>query len=66
VIESRVCRAPEIGTPGFPHFYGVTHAHFSVASGNPFASKSLGCCEQKIRLAAKRLELVVESKSVSK
>lgn len=33
-------RAPENGTLAFPHFYGVTHAHFVVASGNPFASNS--------------------------
>ena len=38
-IESSVCRAPEL-EPGVPHYYGVTHAHFVVASGNPFASNS--------------------------
>jgi hypothetical protein len=54
--------------PAFPHFYGVAHAHFSVASGNPFASNFSRCCEQKIHLAAERLEFcfVVESKSVPK
>ena len=49
-------RAPEIGTLAFPHFCGVTHAHFVVASGNPFASNSSRCCEQNIHLAAERLE----------
>jgi hypothetical protein len=27
--------------PSVPHYYGVTHAHFVVASGTPFASNSL-------------------------
>jgi hypothetical protein len=38
------------------------HAHFTVASGSPFASKSSRCGEQKIRLAAERLKFVVQSK----
>jgi hypothetical protein len=26
--------------PGIPHYYGVTYAHFVVASNNPFAANS--------------------------
>jgi hypothetical protein len=48
--------------PAFPRFYGVTHAHFTVASGSPFASKSSRCGEQKIRLAAERLKFIFQSK----
>jgi hypothetical protein len=52
--------------PSGPYYYGVTHAHFVVASGNPFASNSSRCCEQKSTSRPSVWSFVVESESVPK
>lgn len=56
--RQQLCRAPEL-EPHVPQSCGVTHAHFTVASGGPFASNSLRHCERKVCLAAEHLEFVV-------
>jgi hypothetical protein len=39
------CHAPEL-EPNLAHCYRITHAHFAVAPGGPFASNSSRACEQ--------------------
>ncbi|MDB5634970.1 MAG: hypothetical protein JWR49_3825 [Tardiphaga sp.] len=52
--------------PSVPQYYGVTHAHFVVAFGNPFASNSSRYCEQKSTSRPSVWSFVVESESVPK
>jgi len=39
------CHAPEL-EPNLARCYRITHAHFAVAPGGPFASNSSRACEQ--------------------